>query len=132
MDKKILKDSTVVELRKQAETIGIEKTSRLKKSELIEAINKSAHTIPVTTSKNLDKMLKVRVFSATKDTVNVNVPVKFLKAIGNAVNNIKIPGVSDENGIDIKMIMEAIDSGLEGKIVDVKSGNGDIVEVFIE
>ena len=77
-------------------------------------------------------MLKVRVISATKDTVNVNVPVKFLKAIGNAVNNIKIPGISDANGIDIKMIMEAIDSGLEGKIVDVKSGTGDIVEVFIE
>jgi len=28
--------------------------------------------------------------------------------------------------------MEAIDSGLEGKIVDVKSSNGDIVEVSIE
>jgi len=38
LDKKALEDSTVVELRKQAETLGIEKTSRLKKSELIEAI----------------------------------------------------------------------------------------------
>ena len=103
-----------------------------KASELIEAINKSANTLPLNASKNLDKMLKVRVLSATKDTVNVNVPVKFLKAIGNAVNNIKIPGISDEAGIDIKMIMEAIDSGLEGKIVDVKSGNGDIIEVSIE
>ena len=103
-----------------------------KASELIEAINKSDDIVPLISTKNLDKMLKVKVLSATKDTVNVNVPVKFLKAIGNAVNNIKIPGVSDENGIDIKMIMEAIDSGLEGKIVDVKSGNGDIVEVSIE
>jgi len=102
-----------------------------KASELIEAINKSAGTVMIE-SKNLDKMLKVRVISATKDTVNVNVPIKFLKALGNAVNNIKIPGISDENGIDIKMIMEAIDSGLQGKIVDVKSGNGDIVEVSIE
>jgi len=103
-----------------------------KASELIEAINKSANDVPLISLKNIDKMLKVRVLSSTKDTVNVNVPIKFLKAIGNAVNNIKIPGVSDENGIDIKMIMEAIDSGLEGKIVDVKSGNGDIVEVSIE
>jgi len=103
-----------------------------KASELIEAINNSNNVIPLSPSKNSDKMLKVKVISSTKDTVNVNVPVKFLKAIGNAVNNIKIPGISDENGIDIKMIMEAIDSGLEGKIVDVKSGNGDIVEVFIE
>lgn len=103
-----------------------------KASELIDALNKSANEQPIVLSKNLDKMLKVRVLSATKDTVNVNVPIKFLKAIGNAVNNIKIPGISDEDGIDIKMIMEAIDSGLEGKIVDVKSSNGDIVEVYIE
>ena len=103
-----------------------------KASELIEAINKSANAKPLNLSKNLDKMLKVRVLSASKDTVNVNVPVKFLKAIGNAVNNIKIPGISEKDGIDVKMIMEAIDSGLVGKIVDVKSSNGDIIEVSIE
>ena len=38
MDKKSLENSTVVELRKKAETLGIEKISRLKKEELIEAI----------------------------------------------------------------------------------------------
>ena len=103
-----------------------------KAAELIEAVDKPANVQQFPVSGNLDKMLRVRVLSATSDTVNVNVPVKFLKAIGNAVNNIKIPGISDQEGIDIKMIMEAIDSGLEGKIVDVKSGNGDIVEVSIE
>jgi len=103
-----------------------------KAAELIEAINKTEEIHQVSVIGNHERMLKVRVLSATKDTVNVNVPIKFLKAIGNAVNNIKIPGVSDQEGIDVKMIMEAIDSGLEGKIVDVKSSNGDIVEVFIE
>jgi len=103
-----------------------------KATELIEALNKPANAMQISAAGNLDKMLRVRVLSATKDTVNVNIPVKFLKAIGNAVNNIKIPGVSEQEGIDIKMIMEAIDSGLEGKIVDVKSGDGDIVEVSIE
>jgi hypothetical protein len=103
-----------------------------KASELIEAINKHSDEKQLPIPQNVDKMLKVRVLSATNDTVNVNVPVKFLKAIGNAVNNIKIPGISDTDGIDIKMIMEAIDSGLEGKIVDVKSSSGDIVEVSIE
>lgn len=103
-----------------------------KATELIEALNKTTNEHQLSVQGNLDKMLKVRVLSATKDTVNVNVPVKFLKAIGNAVNNIKIPGVSEQEGIDVKMIMDAIDSGLEGKIVDVKSGNGDIVEVYIE
>lgn len=103
-----------------------------KATELIEAINKPVNIQQLPGSENIDKMLKVRVISGTNDTVNVNVPVKILKAIGNAVNTIKIPGISDQEGIDIKMIMEAIDSGLEGKIVDVKSGNGDLVEVIIE
>ena len=103
-----------------------------KASDLIEAINKSTNPKQLSASGNIDKMLKVKVLSAEKDTVNVNIPVKFLKAIGNAVNNIKIPGVSEEEGIDIKMIMEAIDSGLEGKIVDAKSSNGDTVEISIE
>ena len=100
--------------------------------ELIEAINKHVESQQLPVSGNSDKMLRVRVLSSTEDTVHVNVPINFLKAIGNAVNNIKIPGISDQDGIDIRMIMDAIDSGLEGKIVDVKSSNGDIVEVTIE
>ena len=103
-----------------------------KATELIAALNSLPETQQLSKSGNSDKMLRVRVISGTDDNVNVNIPIKFLKAIGSAVNNIKIPGVSEQEGIDIKMIMEAIDSGLEGKIVDVKSGNGDIVEVTIE
>lgn len=103
-----------------------------KATELIEAINKPTGVQALPVSSNIDKMIRVRVLSSEKDTVNVNVPVRFLKAIGNAVNNIKIPGIQETEGIDIKMIMDAIDSGLEGKIVDVKSANGDIVEVSIE
>lgn len=103
-----------------------------KATELIEAINKSDNNQQLTVSGNLDKMLRIKVMSDTNDNVNINVPIKFLKAIGNAINNIKIPGVSEQEGIDVKMIMESIDSGLEGKIVDVKSSNGDIVEVSIE
>ena len=103
-----------------------------KATELIEALNVQPERKQVSILGNSDKMLKVRVISATEDNVNVNIPISFLKAIGNAVNNIKIPGVSEQEGINIKMIMEAIDSGLEGKIVDVKSSNGDLVEVSIE
>jgi hypothetical protein len=75
-------------------------------------------------------MLKIRVLSE-KDTVNVNVPVKFLKAVGGAIKT--VPGLKESGtDIDIKMIMDAIDAGLDGKIVDVKSSDGTIVEVTIE
>lgn len=38
------------------------------------------------------------------------------------------------NGLDIdmKMISEAIENDIDGKIVDVKSANGDTVEAVIE
>jgi hypothetical protein len=102
-----------------------------KATELIEALNKTTAVLQLPVSSNLDKMLRIKVLSGEKDSVNVNVPVRFLKAVGGAVKN--VPGLK-ENGvdIDIKMIMDAIDSGLEGKIVDVKSANGDIVEISIE
>ena len=103
-----------------------------KATELIEALNVQTESNPMEALPNIDKMLKVRVISSTEDNVNINIPIKFLKSIGNAVNNIKIPGVSEQEGIDIKMFMEAIDSGLDGKIVDVKSSNGDVVEIAIE
>lgn len=103
-----------------------------KASELIEALNGKPEQQQISRTAASDKMLRVRVLSGTDDNVNINVPINFLKAIGTAVNNIKIPGVSEQEGIDIKMIMEAIDSGLEGKIVDVKTSTGDLVEVTIE
>ena len=120
------------EVRKILKMVEEGKIDSDKATELIEAINKPITMQQLSASENIGKMLIVRVLSAKNDTVNVKIPVKFLKAIGSAVNNIKIPGISDQEGIDIKMIMEAIDSGLEGKIVDVKSGNGDTVEVSIE
>jgi hypothetical protein len=101
--------------------------------ELIDALNAQPEAHPAARLGNNDKMLHVRVISEnSKDNVNINVPISFLKAIGTAVNNVKIPGVSEREGIDVKMIMEAIDAGLEGRIVDVKTGNGDLVEVTIE
>lgn len=103
-----------------------------KATDLIEALNSQPEASRLPRPAGSDKMLRVKVISGTADNVNVNIPVSFLKAIGTAVNNIKIPGVSEQEGIDIRMIMEAIDSGLEGKIVDIKTGSGDLVEVMIE
>jgi len=69
-----------------------------KASELISALNSQTETQQLTRTGTGDKMLRVRVVSGTSDNVNVNIPVSFLKAIGTAVNNIKIPGVSEEEG----------------------------------
>ena len=102
-----------------------------KAGKLIDALNAPKNIIPTTVEQ--DKMLKVKVNSSKGDNVNINIPVKFIKTLGSAIKKIpKIDGVEGVEDIDIKAILDAVGSGLDGKIVDVKSENGDIVEVVVE
>jgi hypothetical protein len=102
-----------------------------KAGKLIDALNAPKNIIPTTVEQ--DKMLKVKVNSSKGDNVNINIPVKFIKTLGSAIKKIpKIDGVEGVEDIDIKAILDAVGNGLDGKIVDVKSENGDIVEVVVE
>ncbi|MBU3157797.1 hypothetical protein LL037_04930 [Clostridium estertheticum] len=103
-----------------------------KAGELIEALNATKKNVPVTAN-NADKILKIKVNSSTGDNVNVNIPVKFIKTLGSAIKRIpKIEGVEGIEDIDIQAILQAVAEGLDGKIVDVKSEKGDIVEIVVE
>lgn len=107
------------------------KVDAQKAGELIELLNNSKNTAPA--AGNLDKMLRVRVNTQNGDNVNINIPVKFIKTLGGAIKRIpKVEGVEGVEDIDIQAILQAVGEGLDGKIVDVKSENGDIVEVFVE
>ena len=101
-----------------------------KAAELIEALK-----IPQTESKVTDfqdgQMLKVKVLSAQNDNVNIKLPIKFIKGVLASCGKIPI-NVNGMESIDTSKLLEAIDSGLTGKIVEVQSSNGDIVEVVIE
>lgn len=105
-----------------------------KAAELIDALNNKGEIVKVENSTTVnygDKMLKVNVISKEGDNVHVKLPVKVIKALGGAV--VKMPGVSDKVGeLDMDMILQALDSEVIGKIVDVQSANGDFVEVVVE
>ncbi|WP_434735190.1 DUF2089 domain-containing protein [Clostridium sp.] len=105
-----------------------------KAQELIQALNDENTDIQIVSDDDImDKMLKIRVNSHDGDNVNVNLPVKFIKTILKTVGKIPISdSVKGMENIDLNLISEAIDNGLSGKIVDVKSANDDIVEVVIE
>ena len=78
-------------------------------------------------------MLKIKVNSSNGDNVNVNIPVKFIKTLGSAIKRIpKVEGIDGIEDIDIQAILQAVAEGLDGNIVDVKSENGDIVEIVVE
>lgn len=103
-----------------------------KASELIEALNETKKVVSFAEN-NVDKMLKIKVNSSTGDNVNINIPVKFIKTLGNAIKRIpKIEGVEGIEDIDIQAILQAVSEGLDGKIVDVKSEKGDNVEIVVE
>ncbi|MDP4164075.1 MAG: hypothetical protein Q8898_13315, partial [Bacillota bacterium] len=91
--------------------------------------------VPLQKNNYLDKTLKIRVVSKENDNVNVNLPLKLVKAVLKAGHSIAASIPQSEKYVkelDINLLIEAIDSELVGNIVDVQSANGDSVAVFIE
>lgn len=104
-----------------------------KAGELITALTSPKSIAPVPLTANSDKMLKIKVNSHKGDNVNINVPVKFISTLGTAIKKIpKVEGVEGIEDIDIQAILQAVSEGLDGKIVDVQSEEGDIVEIIVE
>lgn len=86
-------------------------------------------------------MIRVKVLSANGDKVNVQVPLSLVRVALQAgkgimkhseINGKKMNVDFDELGIDIDKIIELAESGALGKLVDVESANGDLVEVYVE
>ncbi|HOI46092.1 MAG TPA: hypothetical protein PLR26_00005 [Bacilli bacterium] len=83
------------------------------------------------------RMLRVDINSAEGDKVHVKVPTSILKFATSKklIGNIKVDGVDKdflENAIDLEQIMEMVDSGVLGEIVNIESAQGDIVKIYIE
>lgn len=94
-----------------------------------EAINESKETT------YLNKLLKVRVHSEHNDNINVNVPIRLVKVLLQTGLGIAatIPQANAyTEGIDVNLLVEAIDQELVGQIVDATLANGDTIQVFVE
>ena len=122
-----------------------------KAMQLIEALkggNKELITLDKAPSNNNDysnshsnssfngKMLRIKVKSKEKDNVNINLPLKFVSGMIKTFGKIPNVNVNGMENVDMdamtQTILEAIDGGMDGKIVDIQSGDGDIVEIVIE
>ena len=81
-------------------------------------------------------MLRIKVRSKDNDNVNVNLPLKFVSGMIKTFGKIPNVHVNGMENVDMdamtQTILEAIDGGMDGKIVDIQTGDGDIVEVVIE
>ncbi|OPJ62227.1 SHOCT-like domain-containing protein [Clostridium oryzae] len=110
------------------------KISSEKASELIEALNsKRLPETPLFNQHvNEDRVLRIKVITAEKgETVNLQFPIKFVSGMLKMFGKIPMD-VHDVGDVDMKIIQDAIESGTVGKIVEIKSSKGDIVEISIE
>ena len=90
--------------------------------------------LPQDQRKNIASMfLRVKCHSSDNDDVNVNLPLALVKVILDSGGNIPISaGKVSLADIDFNKIYQLIESGLVGKIVDVNSGDGDKIEIWVE
>ncbi|RPI16576.1 MAG: hypothetical protein EHM58_11640 [Ignavibacteriae bacterium] len=110
------------------------KIDAAKAAELIDAINSKEKDEPSESKKPSIKMLKIKVISEGEDEkVNIKFPVKFIKASLKAFGKmpINIDGDKD-NDIDLQAIADAIEHGIEGKIMEITTKKGENVEIVIE
>ena len=78
-------------------------------------------------------MLRIIVNSSDGDKVRVNLPMALVKVgIEIGMNMPEVNGKEALKGIDFEQILTLVDKGLMGKIVEVESANGDLVEIFVE
>lgn len=101
-------------------------------AELLKAVDDTTVNPVTSPKKQAFKMFKIKVLSADGDKVNVQIPLEFAKiALKNGKGFMKIDQLQDMD-LDIDMILEMIEQGSLGKIVDIESADGDIVEIVIE
>jgi DUF4097 and DUF4098 domain-containing protein YvlB len=101
-------------------------------ADLLKALDKNVETTVLKPKKNAFKMFKIKVLSADGDKVNVQIPIEFAKvALSSGKGFMKMDKIEGLN-LDVEQVLEMIDSGVLGKIVDIESADGDIVEIIIE
>lgn len=72
-----------------------------------------------------EKMLYVRVLSSDGSKVKVNIPLEFIKIMG-WIGKMHI-GELEKHNIDFDKLMDAIDKGFVGRIVEVEDGNDRVI-----
>jgi hypothetical protein len=112
------------------------KLEKEKAVELIHVLQGNPKSVENKTSTPyLDKILKIRVTSEEGDNVNVNLPIKLVKAVLKVGTSIaeRIPEAEKYvKDINVDLLIEAIENELDGQIVDITSAKGEKILVVIE
>lgn len=105
--------------------------------ELLTGERAEVRMLPEQERKPLEELtFRVRINSVAGDKIRVNLPmalVKLCMEIGMDV----VPNMSGDNAemlrsIDMKKVVEMVEKGLVGKLVEIESAEGDTIEVVVE
>lgn len=103
--------------------------------ELLTGKSNEVRVVPAAQRKCADDLvLRIKVDSAEGDKVRVNLPVPLIRALSGSGMDIaaQYSGMDALKGIDMEKILELVENGTVGKIVEVESADGDTVEIVVE
>ena len=103
--------------------------------ELLTGKNDEVKMVPVSQRKSLDELtMRIKVNSADGDKVRVNLPMSLVK-VGLEMGidmSTGINGMGSLKNVDLSRVLTLAETGLIGKLVEVESADGDIVEIVVE
>lgn len=103
--------------------------------ELLSGRSNEVRVLPADQRKSLDELtLRVKVDSAEGDKVRVNLPMSLVQVcLEMGIDmSCSVNGMESLKKLDLRKILELAERGLIGKLVEVESADGDIVEVVVE
>jgi transcriptional regulator with XRE-family HTH domain len=97
---------------------------------------RTVQLVPENERKELDKMmLRMNVTSSDGDIVKINLPLALIKIAIEAGMQF-MPQISGKDNalknIDLNAVILAAEKGVMGKLLEVNSADGDIVEIYID
>ncbi len=105
--------------------------------ELLTGKTDTVRMLPENQRKPMEELVfRIKVESADGDHIRVNLPMMLVKTCMELGMDV-IPNMGGDNGellksVDLKKVVDMVDKGLIGKLVEVESADGDIIEVVIE
>lgn len=102
--------------------------------ELLTGKNNEVRMVPAAERKSLEELiLRIYVNSADGDHVKVNIPMSLVKVCIELGVDVSAAGGSDAvKNLDLSKIVDLVERGAIGKLVEVESSDGAIVEVVVE
>ena len=81
-----------------------------------------------------DLTLRIRLLSADGDKIRVNLPVPLIRAFMDAGMEIasEMSGMESLKKLDMNQVMLLIENGTVGKLVEMESSDGGLVEIVVE